>query len=314
MWVIGNIRLLAAVAIAGAAFGPAGAAANWYQVFDKTNEICLRETSAQERTKAIPQGLLGALSLAETGRWNATTQASFAWPWTVTAEGQGRYFPTKAEAIAAVGALQGRGVSNIDVGCMQINLIHHADAFASLEDAFDPAKNVGYGSDFLKRQYQALGTWNDAVGRYHSATPSLAAAYRKKVAIYWNRARGLPEGTPLPGALAAPDAVAATPAPDINRMALLSRALRERRDAEAQAWRDKFTPASRESIRRQQLAAWRTDSAAERQTDQTAMQRARKALAERRRLIGGGDSTGLPFAANRQRQLMQWRQGQALTR
>jgi len=60
------------------------------------------------------------------------------WPWTINAEGQGPYFATRAEAISAVQRLQEQGVRSIDVGCMQVNLLHHPQAFATMEQAFDP--------------------------------------------------------------------------------------------------------------------------------------------------------------------------------
>ena len=43
----------------------------------------------------------------------------------MNAEGVGTYYPSKAAAIAAVEALQARGVQSADVGCMQVNLLHH---------------------------------------------------------------------------------------------------------------------------------------------------------------------------------------------
>ena len=77
------------------------------------------------------------------------------WPWTVNAEGQGAFYDTKAEAVAAVRAMQARGVRSIDVGCGQINLMHHPDAFASLEQAFDPQANAAYAARFLKELSRA---------------------------------------------------------------------------------------------------------------------------------------------------------------
>ena len=72
------------------------------------------------------------------------------WPWTVDAEGQGAFYDSKELAIAAVRALQARGVRSIDVGCMQVNLMHHPNAFNSLEQAFDPvARNANYAAQFL---------------------------------------------------------------------------------------------------------------------------------------------------------------------
>ena len=90
---------------------------------------CIQATREAERRYQIAPHLLGAVSLVETGRWNTDQAASLAWPWTVMAEGEGRYLPSKAAAIAEVERLQARGVENIDVGCMQINLRYHADAF-----------------------------------------------------------------------------------------------------------------------------------------------------------------------------------------
>lgn len=63
--------------------------------------------------------------------------------------GKGRYFATKEEAVRAVKKLQAQGVKSIDVGCMQINLAYHGDAFDSIEDALDPETNVTYGAKFL---------------------------------------------------------------------------------------------------------------------------------------------------------------------
>ena len=38
----------------------------------------------------------------------------------------------------------------MDVGCMQVNLYHHAHAFSSLDNAFDPQSNVDYAARFLR--------------------------------------------------------------------------------------------------------------------------------------------------------------------
>jgi hypothetical protein len=101
------------------------------------------------------------------------------------AEGDGRFLASKAEAIAVVRALQARGVTNIDVGCMQINLQHHPDAFASLEEAFDPAANTAYAARFLKSLWEAAGSWPLAAAHYHSRTPERANAYSEKIRRLW---------------------------------------------------------------------------------------------------------------------------------
>ncbi len=73
------------------------------------------------------------------------------------AEGQGTFYDTKPQAIAAVRALQAGGVHSIDVGCMQVNLKHHPTAFGSLEQAFDPSANADYAAQFLVELHGQTG-------------------------------------------------------------------------------------------------------------------------------------------------------------
>ena len=60
---------------------------------------------------------------------------------------------------------------NIDVGCVQVNLMHHPAAFADLGQAFDPSANVAYGAWLLATLRDATGSWERAVALYHSARP-----------------------------------------------------------------------------------------------------------------------------------------------
>ena len=46
-------------------------------------------------------------------------------------------------------AVQAQGVRSIDIGCMQVNLMHHPNAFATLDAAFDPLANALYAARFL---------------------------------------------------------------------------------------------------------------------------------------------------------------------
>jgi hypothetical protein len=155
----------------------------------ETREICASAIEPQERARKIPNELLTAIATVESGRWDAGKRASFAWPWTVTNGPDGRFFPTKAEAIAHVRALQARGVRNIDVGCMQINLHYHPDAFDDLETAFDPAANAAYAARFLSGLFAAHKSWGEAIRRYHSSNAEFNRPYHEKVARAWNAAR-----------------------------------------------------------------------------------------------------------------------------
>jgi soluble lytic murein transglycosylase-like protein len=153
-----------------------------------SKDLCAGAVGPQESRSGIPKKLLTAISLVESGRWDAETGKGVAWPWTVTAEGKGRFFPTKAAAIAAVRRLQARGVTSIDVGCMQVNLHYHPSAFASLDEAFDPGRNVAYGAKFLSDLKRDHGNWQQAVQHYHSSSPERRIPYQRKVYAAWRGA------------------------------------------------------------------------------------------------------------------------------
>jgi hypothetical protein len=185
--------LTRALAIAGLALLlPLAAAAETEQTPVKKVSpwsLCAKATNLIERQDGIPRQLLRAISKVESGRFHAKKQIVMAWPWTVMAEGRGRYLPTKSAAIAEVEGLRARGVRNIDVGCMQVNLYYHPDAFADLNQAFDPVANVAYAASYLKALEIEQGSWAKAVAHYHSADPGRYRQYRLKVHVAWRQER-----------------------------------------------------------------------------------------------------------------------------
>ena len=179
------MRRVALVALALGLATPAARAERPAQPPTDPAQLCKPAIQAAEREHKLPGGLLHAISKVESGRPDASGRGVTAWPWTINAEGQGRFFDTKEEAIAAVEGLRTRGVKLIDVGCMQVNLHHHPDAFPSLEVAFDPVANARYAGLFLKRLYGQTRSWEQAAANYHSATPELGEAYRQQVMAAW---------------------------------------------------------------------------------------------------------------------------------
>jgi len=141
---------------------------------------CEQAIGMGARANRVPGELMWAIGLVETGRPDAVG-GLHPWPWAINAEGRGMFFNSKPEAIAAVRGLQAAGVRSIDVGCMQVNLMHHPDAFASLDEAFDPVRNAVYAGRFLGSLHERSGNWIVAAGWYHSATNGLAADYIKRV-------------------------------------------------------------------------------------------------------------------------------------
>jgi hypothetical protein len=236
-----------------AATGPARA-----DYFNYGDDLCLNQTRLKEQVSDIPAHVLTAISLVESGRWDSDRQARVAWPWTVTNGGSGKFFRTKAEAIAHVRALQERGEWNIDVGCMQINLHYHGDAFDSLEKAFEPRANVEYAAKFLTDLYRETGSWTRAVSRYHSATPHLAERYMGKFRTAWQEAQdyavvaGLPPVRDIVG--------------EAERVEAAYQAERARAEAELEAQRAAAREAA-EAWRAEKLRAWRERREARAETE-----------------------------------------------
>jgi len=160
--------------------------AAWADLPEASFAQCRTAITAAERSSSVPDRLMQSIGIMESGRRDGAGAAS-AWPWTINHEGIGAFFATKAEAVAAVATLQSQGVRSIDVGCMQVNLMHHGSAFSSLEEAFDPGANARYAGQFLNRLLARTGSWPGATAGYHSLTPDIGADYARKVMAIWAR-------------------------------------------------------------------------------------------------------------------------------
>jgi Transglycosylase SLT domain len=156
---------------------------------------CIPGLMAAERDFALPAKLLHTIAIVESGRPDPGNGRVTPWPWTINVGGTSRYFDTKEAAIEAVRDLQAAGVRSIDVGCVQINLMHHPDAFASLDEAFDPHSNTRYGARFLSALYREIGNWPQAAAAYHSRTHDEGASYETRVMAIWPLADRFPDAT-----------------------------------------------------------------------------------------------------------------------
>lgn len=145
---------------------------------------CRQAIRVAEREAALPPGVLMAIATVETGRTDRRG-AFTPWAWSLRAGGRGEYFDTREDAARRLRALRAAGVSLIDVGCLQVNLHHHAEAFDQPERGLDPLANARYAARFLKRLEVELGSLGAAVAAYHSRTPSRGGAYRARVGAAW---------------------------------------------------------------------------------------------------------------------------------
>jgi hypothetical protein len=150
-----------------------------------TDAVCRQAITSAERAHSIPPHLLAAVARVESGRRDQATGTFNPWPWTINMDGQGSFYETKAQAVAAALSMRPRAVTSIDVGCMQISLTFHPDAFPDMSAAFDPASNADYGARFLSQLYLKTNSWPKAVEMYHSATPEIGQEYGRRVYAAW---------------------------------------------------------------------------------------------------------------------------------
>ena len=139
-----------------------------------------------EKKYELPENILLSISRVESG-YQKVDGIIRAWPWTLNAGGDSAYFKTKKAALKSLKKRIESGVTNIDVGCMQINYRWHNKFFSNLGDMINPIKNVDYGARFLKKLFQRHGSWEKAVKYYHSSKSKFNVGYYKKVKAIWKR-------------------------------------------------------------------------------------------------------------------------------
>lgn len=142
---------------------------------------CETAIARASRLEGVPSGLLRAMGVVESGRTDPNSGLLRPWPWSIHAAGQSWEFATKDQAARQIRMLQALGIDSIDVGCLQVNLHYHPDAFSSLDDALDPVANSDYAASFLSSLYRRDADWAIAAGHYHSETTVLAQDYEARV-------------------------------------------------------------------------------------------------------------------------------------
>jgi hypothetical protein len=142
------------------------------------SRVCNAAISVFERLHDIPKGLLHAISETESQKH----------PWSVNRGGESYYFDSQEEAVKFVKESGSKGHSNIDVGCMQINLFYHGNKFKTIDEAFHPITNINYAAIFLKELYLETGSWKNAIRYYHSRDAKFNQPYLSKVMSKWSMA------------------------------------------------------------------------------------------------------------------------------
>lgn len=140
-----------------------------------SRDDCDHAARTAANAQGIPVDTLLALTRVETGR---TRKNRFGpWPWTVNLGGQGLWFETKTDAVAFAQEQLNSGRRDFDIGCFQLSFKWHQHGFRSIEEMLDPVVNARYAAWFLADLYSEFGTWDAAVGAYHSRTAERAEKY-----------------------------------------------------------------------------------------------------------------------------------------
>lgn len=136
----------------------------------------------------IPQSLLYAVALTESGKRMVSTDSYRPWPWTLNVAGRGFFFDSRQAAWQALMAYLKEGKRSIDIGVMQVNWRYHKDRLGTPWQALDPYHNIRVGAGILQDCFSTRKDWWASVGCYHAPTNSpRAGQYQRRVLARWQR-------------------------------------------------------------------------------------------------------------------------------
>ncbi len=145
--------------------------------------ICEKEMHAAARQYDIPLGVLYSVGLTESGGKKGLR------PYAMNIAGKPYFAADQQDAVNTFTSERGKGIKLIDLGCMQINHHYHHKEFSSVDEMFDPQKNVAYAARFLKELREREGSWTMAVARYHAGPNNNPAQKRYVCLVIGNMVR-----------------------------------------------------------------------------------------------------------------------------
>lgn len=140
-----------------------------------TEEKLVKYITYVEKQNNIPSGLLLAIASVESGLK----------PFALNIDGKAAFSRSYMEAMMLAQEALKSGVTNIDLGVMQVNYRWHNDQFYNFEEMLHPKSNIKYAVKLLAQLYKQHGSWHKAVRYYHSATPEHHRKYSRKIAQQW---------------------------------------------------------------------------------------------------------------------------------
>ena len=141
-------------------------------------DLCDQSIEQVASNSVVPRDVIFKVARVESGRRIDGRHVS--WPWSLNNGGKGYFLKDRATALSTLAQLQAQGKTNVDVGCMQLNIRWHADFFHSLEQMINPLDNVRYAVRYLEQLYRETGSWEKAVKFYHSRNAEFNTVYYAK--------------------------------------------------------------------------------------------------------------------------------------
>ncbi len=136
----------------------------------------------------VPQSVLYAVALTESGRRVAQVDRYRPWPWTLNVAGRGYFFDSRQEALQALMEHLKDGKRSVDIGLMQVNWRYHRERLGTPWQALDPYHNLRVGAEILQNCYITRQDWWASVGCYHAPkNPQRADRYRRRVVSRWRQ-------------------------------------------------------------------------------------------------------------------------------
>ena len=144
--------------------------------------------------------ILYAVALVESAK--VSKRIAKPWPWALNRQGRPFIPSSLAEAKDILGGALAKGIRNIDVGLMQVNIRWQGHRVRQPEDLLDPETNLRVGADVLAESIgSAPGNLILGIGRYHAGFHNDARAYRygRRVFDLYELNFGLPLSISIPG-------------------------------------------------------------------------------------------------------------------
>jgi len=142
------------------------------------SSICDESIARAAQESTVPRAVLMKIARLESGR--KVNKEFVSWPWTLNNGGKGYFLSSEADALDLLTKLSNSGKTNVDVGCMQLNIKWHAKYFSNFSEMLSPEHNTLYAAKYLEQLYKETGSWMKAVKYYHSRNPKYNERYYAK--------------------------------------------------------------------------------------------------------------------------------------